>query len=152
METLLQPWLLWFVAGVGLAFLEMAVPGFVILFFGIGCIVTAAVAGLFDITVTQQVLTFGVSTILSLALLRRLFVRYLRGQESESRDGYDDSPMGAHVKVVQTVSPAMRGKVLHRGTSWTAASNERIEEGELAEITGYADNSRLVFTIRKIQQ
>lgn len=151
MDVLLQPWLLWFVAGVGLAFFELAVPGFVIVFFGIGCLVTAAATAMFEISVTQQVATFGVSTVLSLVLLRRVFMRYLRGKESEVKDGYDDTPMGAHVTVVTTISPEMPGKVMHRGTSWRAQSTETIEEGGIAVITGYADSSKLVFSVKKLQ-
>jgi membrane protein implicated in regulation of membrane protease activity len=44
MNLTFSPWLVWFLAGIAVMLAELAVPGFVIIFFGLGCLGAAAVA------------------------------------------------------------------------------------------------------------
>jgi len=44
MNTVFSPWLVWFVVGVVVMLAELAIPGFVIIFFGLGCWGAAVVA------------------------------------------------------------------------------------------------------------
>ena len=37
MDLTFSPWLVWFLAGIAVMLAELAVPGFVIIFFGLGC-------------------------------------------------------------------------------------------------------------------
>ena len=44
MTTYFPPWLIWFVIGIAVSLSELVLPGFVIIFFGIGCLGAAAFA------------------------------------------------------------------------------------------------------------
>ena len=37
MDLIFSSWLVWFLAGVAIMLAELALPGFVIIFFGLGC-------------------------------------------------------------------------------------------------------------------
>ena len=79
MNTLITPWLIWFLLGIGLAFLELYLPGFIVLFFGIGCWVTAGALLLWDMGLSLQILLFITSAVASLLLLRKWLMRIFRG-------------------------------------------------------------------------
>lgn len=151
--TLFTPWLIWFLLGIGLAFLELYLPGFIVLFLGIGCWVTAGALLLWDLSPTQQILLFITTAVISLLFLRKWLMRIFRGVSSDKQDeDFDDFPQGVHVTVLKTITPTENGRIQYRGTTWYATAEETIEEGKTAEIIKYADNSRQIFFVRKIHQ
>ncbi len=152
MDAFFSPWLIWFLLGIGLAFLELALPGFIVLFFGIGCWVVAGALLIRDFSVTQQVLIFIVGTIASIVLLRKMLMRMFRGASQDGAAEFEDFPRGAHVKVIRRITPASGGRIQHRGTPWDAAADEEIEEGATVEIVRYANGTRQVFFVKKIEQ
>ena len=150
-DTIFSAWLIWFLLGIGLAFLELYMPGFIVLFFGVGCWIVAGTLMVLDLTITQQIFVFIASTITSIVLLRRIVIRIFRGfAVGHARNDFDDFPIGVHVKVVQSITPSSNGRIHYRGTFWDAAADEEIDEGEIVEIMRFADNSRLVFFVKKI--
>lgn len=151
MESIFAPWLIWFVAGVILAFVELMAPGIIIIFFGIGCWLVAAVLIIYPITLTQQILLFIIASILSLVFLRKWFMKIFKGMSSNKVQGdYDDFPKGAKVEVVAPISPRETGRIKFRGTLWDAVSDEVIEKGEIVELLKYASNSNQVFFVKKL--
>lgn len=151
LEFLMTPWLLWFVFGLGLALLELALPGLIIIFFGIGCLVTAAVVFLFDLSLTQQILLFSGSSIAALVVLRRGAKRVFRGVSTNNQeDNFDDFPKGVRVPVTRPITLTEQGRIHYRGTDWYATADEAIESGAIVEILSYADPSRQVYHVRKI--
>jgi membrane protein implicated in regulation of membrane protease activity len=148
--SIFSPWLIWFLLGVVLAFLELLLPGFIVLFFGIGCWVVAGALLIWDLSVTQQVMLFIIGTIASILLLRKLLMRVFRGAARDGDADFDDFPHGAHVKVVRRITPAVNGRIYHRGTPWDAAADEEIEEGATVEIVRYANGARQVFFVKKV--
>ncbi|MEA2060884.1 MAG: NfeD family protein [Thermodesulfobacteriota bacterium] len=150
MESIFAPWLIWFMTGVLLAFVELMVPGIIIVFFGIGCWVVAAVLILYPMTLSQQVFLFIVASILSIVLLRKWFMKIFKGVSSDGTEAdYDDFPQGARVEVTAPISPQANGRIKFRGTFWDAASDEAIDTGEIVEILNYAGNSHQVFFVKK---
>jgi len=149
-ETIFSAWLIWFLLGAGLALLELQMPGFIVLFFGLGCWITAAALLLWDLSATQQVTVFIIGSVSSIVLLRRLLMRMFQGRASGTSVDYDDFPKGAHVQVAQRITPQVNGRVHYRGTLWYATADEEIEVGETAEILRFADNSRQIYFVRKI--
>ena len=144
-------WLIWFVVGIGLAFLELFMPGLVIIFMALGCWIVAGVLLIWPLTVTQQVLLFIGGTVVSIVLLRKWFMRTFRGIASDkAHTGYDDFPQGVHVQVVKGISPNANGRIQFRGTLWDASADEEIKEGETVEIVSYAGHSRQIYFVRKI--
>ena len=150
MESIFAPWLIWFVAGVVLAFVELTAPGIIMIFFGIGCWVVAAVLILYPITLSQQIFLFIAASILSIVLLRKWLMRIFKGVSSNGIEAdYDDFPQGARVEVTAPIRPQANGRIKFRGTLWDAASDEAIDTGEIVEILNYAGNSHQVFFVKK---
>ena len=144
-------WLIWFVLGIVLAFLELQMPGFVVLFFGLGCWTVAGALLIWPLTMTQQVMLFIAATIVSIVLLRRWLMRIFRGLSADrSREAFDDFPKGAHVTVAKRITPEVNGRILFRGTLWDAAADEEIEQDETVEIIRFAGDSRQVFFVKKL--
>jgi len=148
--SIFSPWLIWFLLGIGLAFLELLLPGFIVIFFGIGCWVVAAALLIWDLSLSQQLMLFIAGTIASIVLLRKLLMRVFRGAATDGRADYDDFPHGAHVRVVKRITPAVNGRIEHRGTPWDAAADEEIEEGATVEIVRYVNGARQVFFVKKV--
>ncbi|MFO8241479.1 MAG: NfeD family protein [Dissulfuribacterales bacterium] len=144
-------WLIWFILGVIVAFLELYLPGLILLFFAIGCLSTAAVLLVLDIDPAQQVLIFLITSVTSLLLLRKWMMRTFKGASSASNDGdFDDFPYGVHVQVLQKISPQKAGRIQYRGTAWDAVADESIEPGETVEIVRFSGNSKQIFVVRKV--
>jgi len=150
MDSIFSPWLIWFLLGIGLAFLELQLPGFIVLFFGIGCWVVAGALLIWELSLAQQVLLFMVGTIASIVLLRKMLMRMFRGLSKDGEADFDDFPHGVHVKVVKRITPTVNGRIHYRGTPWDAVAEEEIEEGETVEIVRYANGARQVFFVKKI--
>lgn len=152
-DILFTPWLIWFLLGIGLALLELFLPGFILLFFGIGCLLTAGALLLWDLSLSQQLLLFIVTSVTSLLLLRQWLTRIFRGAASNQQGGdFDDFPHGVHVQVLKTITTAKHGRIQYRGTAWYATADQTIESGSTVEILRYADNSNQIFFVRKINQ
>ncbi len=146
----LPAWLIWFLIGIGLAFLELQMPGFIVLFFGVGCWAVAGALLIWPLTVTQQILLFMAATVVSIVLLRRWMMRIFRGASSgNTEDGLDDFPKGVRVKVAHRITPHENGRILYRGTFWDATADEEIEEGEIVEIVRFAEDSRQIFFVKR---
>jgi membrane protein implicated in regulation of membrane protease activity len=148
-DALLTPWLIWFLVGVGLAFLELQLPGFVVLFFAIGCWFVAGALLVWDLSLTQQLILFLVGSVVSLIGLRRVLKNIFLGTSSDGEDGVDDLPLGMRVRVAEKISPPLAGKVHYRGSYWDATADEGIPSGEIVEIMGFSDHSRSTFRVRK---
>ena len=149
MDAFTPPWLIWFVIGIGLAFLELQLPGFVVIFFGVGCLITAAVLLVWDPGLDQQILIFLVGSVGSLLLLRKSLLKVFSGVSSKAGD-LDDTPVGLRVKVVREITPELPGRISYRGSFWNAVADEAVASGETVEIVGYADTSRSTFKVKKI--
>lgn len=126
----------WFFFGVLLFVLELATPGFVLLFFGIGAWLVALIMLLFEIPLVLQLLIFLITSILSLVFLRNrfsgLFKGFRKGNVDPSKN-FDDYT-GKVVKVIETINPPNRGKVELYGTNWDAESDQKLDVGSSAEI------------------
>jgi membrane protein implicated in regulation of membrane protease activity len=80
MEILSDPAVIWFLVGLGLLLLELALPGLVMLFFGAGAWVTAMVCAITDISLNWQIFIFLVASLLGLVLLRKYLKRRFFGK------------------------------------------------------------------------
>jgi hypothetical protein len=54
MDLIGAQWLIWLVVGMGLAFLELFMPGLVIIFMALGCWIVAGALLIWPLTLTQQ--------------------------------------------------------------------------------------------------
>lgn len=142
----------WIVAGLVLVVAELAVPGFVIFFFGLGAILTGALLFVFkDMPEALQILIFAVSSVLLLLTCRRFMPQSFRGKETPADgDPDEDEVAGAMATVAEGGIPAGReGKVEFRGTLWNARAEtgEALEAGALVSIVR-RDN--LLLVVRRV--
>lgn len=150
-DAWISSWLPWFLAAIAFATLELFMPIFIFLFFGIGCLGVALALLVFDIPLPQQLVIFLIVTISSLVMLRKWMMGIFRGVTADRTDkDFDDFPYGERVQVLRDINPPQPGRVQHRGTAWDAVADEIVEAGATVEIIGYAGNSRQTFQVRKI--
>jgi membrane protein implicated in regulation of membrane protease activity len=133
-----QSELYWFLLGLALMLSELALPGFVIIFFGIGAWVTALCIwlGVADAFNTQLVI-FLASSIASLVLFRKKGRDYFQGRVSGKLDDVAklDDVRGERAVVVEDILPsALAGKVELHGTNWNAIAEAEIKKGTPVEI------------------
>ncbi len=139
----LTPELIWFSGGVILIFLEFAVPGVILVFFGVGAILTSILtwAGMLPGT-TGQLIVFGVSSLALLFGLRKYASRFFKGGSTEEQD---DEYTGKLARVVTGIVPgSLEGKVFFEGTDWKADSLVSIPEGSSVRITGKSNITLIV--------
>ncbi|SPD74702.1 conserved hypothetical protein [uncultured Desulfobacterium sp.] len=151
MNFTFSPWLVWFLVGIAVMLTELVVPGFVIIFFGLGCLGAAAVAAFVPDSYSAQVSVFLIVSIASLLTLRRvamrIFVGRSEGQESEDSGNV---PVGVRITLDHDLEAGRVGRVRFRGTMWDAISEDRIEAGSDAEITGVDKDNRACLKIKGI--
>jgi membrane protein implicated in regulation of membrane protease activity len=130
---MLTPELVWFVCGVVLVLLEFAVPGVILVFFGLGALV-AAITTYLGLTESgaSQLLVFGISSLVLLFGLRRYIRSRFSGFVSERQepDRNLDEFTGKNVLVLEDISPGKPGKVEFKGAPWRAESEEAFGQGE----------------------
>ena len=128
----------WLSLGLILAVSEFVVPGFVIIFFGAGAIVTGVLkllwSGLPD---SLALLVFTLSSLGALLLFRTTWVggKVIRDGNTKDEGDVDESCVGRKVSVVEAIAPGKAGKVELNGANWTAESDESLETGAAAVVT-----------------
>jgi inner membrane protein len=130
--------LLWFLLGLGFILLELALPGFIVLFFGIGAWLTALGIwmGVLD-SFNAQLLVFILGSILSLVLFRKRGKRYFEGKVTgKLPEGMSiDDIAGTKAVVVVSIMPnTLGGRVEFHGTIWEAEAEVPVEKGAIVEI------------------
>jgi inner membrane protein len=130
--------LLWFGVGLVLLLLELALPGFIIMFFGIGAWVVAIGiwTGVLD-SFNTEIVVFLASSLLTLALFRKkgrkLFEGKVTGRLAEGAS--IDDIKGSRAIVVSPLEPnRLGGKVEFHGTLWDASSDVPVAKGDVVEI------------------
>lgn len=139
--------LFWFILGVVLFIIELVVPGFVLMFFGIGAWITAILtwAGVIQ-SFPWQVVIFISSSVITLFLFRSRLSNYFKGKSSDSEDSLI-SVKGQKAIVKKEITPGeLGGKVEFNGTRWNAEAEEFIPEGTVVQIV---ERKNLVLKVKK---
>lgn len=133
-ELLSAPWF-WLAVGFGLLLLELMAPGTILLWFGIGGILTAGVAWLMpgDFPM-MNLLSFGVLSLVGLLVGRNLWKRYLSSSEDSDLNDRGATMIGQVVEVQRAVRAGVSGSVRIGDTVWRAKSDEAFEVGAFAKI------------------
>lgn len=116
----MNPWI-WFAAGIVLLALEPVIPGLVVVFFGLGALLTSGLnfAGLIH-TPMEQVVAWLVSSTILTALLRNQVKRIFPALEKKEMST-EAEYIGREVQVVSTVSRSHdNGRVRFQGTTYKA--------------------------------
>jgi membrane protein implicated in regulation of membrane protease activity len=153
MDLTFLPWLVWFLAGIAIMLAELAVPGFVIIFFGLGCWGAAVVAVFAPDAYSAQVTVFLIVSVASLMTLRKVAMRVFVGRsEGAETDDLGNVPVGARITLDQDLEAGQIGRVRFRGTMWDAISEDRIPAGSEAEITGVDKANRSCLKIKGVSR
>lgn len=151
MDLAFSPWLIWFLAGIAVMLAELAVPAFVIIFFGLGCWGGAVVAVFSPDAYSAQVAAFLVVSVASLLTLRKVAMRVFVGRsEGPGTEDLGNIPVGARVSLDQDLEAGRVGRVRFRGAMWDAISEDRIPAGSDAEITGVDKANRSCLKIKSV--
>ena len=129
-----EPAMVWFLFGLVLVVTEFAVPGLVIIFFGLGAWAAALALLALDLSFFFQIVTFIVVSITSLLVLRKRFMAV-----AEQTPDLTDEFIGKTAEVEERVIKGAYGKVRFKGASWKAEteSDQVIEKGAFVKIVGY---------------
>jgi len=129
-NILSRPELFWFILGLGLFLLELVMPGFIIFFFGLGAWFTALICLIFHPGINWQIIIFAITSIISLAGLRRIIQKKFLFSKRTSSDDVDDEFTGKEALAKIDFGGLKQGKVEFKGTTWTAESASEIKEGQ----------------------
>src|ERR1043165_6778685 len=128
MENLLNAAAIWFIIGFILFLLEFILPGLIVVFFGIGAWVVAALLLFRDISINTQIIVFIASSLLSVLLLRKWIKRRLNS--SKRTADYDDNDLiGKTGKAETDIIPGETGRASFKGSNWKARSDQHIPAG-----------------------
>jgi inner membrane protein len=134
-----RPEIIWFIVGMVLIILEFAMPGLVIIYFGLGAVLTAALCLMIDFSINAQIILFVIFSVASLLLTRRYLKKIFSGMNRTTDDTFDtdNEYVGKKALVITPIDAGGEGRIDFQGSHWKATSKEFIEEGCRVVITGH---------------
>ena len=140
-------WHWWMYIAVLFFIIEVFTPGFIVACLGLGSLV-AAITAYMGYNIDAQFISFSVSTLISLFLIRPLL--YKKGEKQDKIKTNTDALIGRVGSVSETiVNSSKSGRVLIDGDQWKALShnNQIIELNAQVEVISI--NSTII-TVKKI--
>ncbi len=147
MMEITYPGLMWLSIGITFFVLEMAVPGFILFFFGLAAWLTALGCYLFPWSVNTQLAVFLILSLVCLFSLRGVAQKIFIGDKKEEDPDSILANGGEKCTVTSAIKPPAEGQIQFSGTFWRAEASENIEEGEVVEIVVQND---LLITVKKL--
>ena len=139
----------WLITGAVLLLAEIAVPGFILFFFGVGAllilITVKIISPLTEIFWLQLLIWIAYSVVL-LFFLRNRFSGTFKGRIFQTEK---ESWIGQEALVIDRIKPEAPGRIKFRGTTWTAHSEASIGKGKTVRITGKSDTESLGFVVEE---
>jgi|WetSurMetagenome_2_1015567.scaffolds.fasta_scaffold1090218_1 inner membrane protein len=141
--------LVWFIVGLVLLLSELAIPGFIIMFFGVGAWIVAILLWLgIGLSFSLQLFIFLIGSLGSLVLFRRYGKKYFKGRVNASTQSLEDVK-GEKVTVVADIVPnSLDGKVEFHGTIWNAESDVAISKGSVVEVI---ERNNLTLKVKEVK-
>ncbi len=144
-------YLIWFLVGLPFFIAEMAIPGFILFFFGLGAWVVSIVTAIFpNISFNQQILLFLISSIGSLLILRNYFKSVFLGVQNEGDDSYNPLKDGDNLAVVtKDIKEGSYGEIKFKGTFYKAKSDEDIKVASNVKVIRKGDEQGTFYIVEK---
>ena len=130
----ISPILAWFLVGIAFFVFELALPGFIIFFFGIGAWCTALAVFLLDLSLSAQLGVFLITSLITLFLLRKYIQTVFIGTSQPDDPSVEARPVSDTGIVTEDIIPPARGKVKYGGSFWQAEAEVPIKSGETVKI------------------
>lgn len=137
-------WWYWIVAGAALILMELVVPSFFILWFGIGALLVALAMWLLpDLSLTAQIALWSGASLVMVAIWFKLFAGARLKTQSGTAQGEVIGELGL---LVSAVAPFQHGKVRFQkpilgSEQWNCTADEAIPAGERVRILAFEGNS-----------
>ena len=145
------PWLIWFVVGIAVSLSELVIPGFIIIFFGVGCLGAAVLAAVLPDAYTAQIAIFIAVTVVSLATLRKTAMRVFVGKSEEAQgETSEQNFVKARVVIDHELEPGQETRVRYRGSIWRACAAEHITANTEAEIVGFDPTDKACLILKAL--
>ena len=126
---------IWLWSGIILLVGEFILPGLVVMFLGMGSLTVALAMHLNYINgITEQLITFFVSSTIYLLTLRFLVIRLVPTDTNKANVDEDAEIIGLIVEVAQTIPAGGLGRINHSDSSWQAKSNSEVEITESSKV------------------
>ena len=153
MDGLWTAHVIWFLVGTLFLLAELALPGFVMLFFALGAFVAAFAAYALGLGLGGQFVVFLAASLIGLILLRRMFLRVFRGRthspaQPDTEEVGLDAGAGKAAVATRAIGPGAPGEIKYRGSFWRAESADIIGEGENVVILSQAQNDSGAYLVR----
>lgn len=128
---------LWILLGLLLIILEFIIPAFVIVFFGLGAVITGILLYLgFPQNSGLPFLVFCVCSVGSMLIMRHKMQTIFRGRHADEAGADGDDIVGKEaVVVVALEAPHHWGKVELRGSHWDAVASAPLAVGTRVKVT-----------------
>ena len=144
---LLSPAWIWMYFGAFLMLSELASPGFVVFFFGLGAASVAVFKGLFpSMPLWLQLAAFSFFSIFYLFVLRKYLKRVFVGEKQESTS-IGNEYLGRVGRVIEVVRPGVPGRIVIGDAEWNACAAQRLEPGTEVRVVA---QETLTFTVEPI--
>lgn len=138
------PHVIWFFLGLVLLLGELALPGFVTIFFGAGAWITALTVWIFDIELTAQLSIFIISSTVLLLLLRRTLKNKFFNEKKEERGELDEDFIGKQVIAEVDFEPGHIGKVQFNGAPWKATCATPVKKDQVLVVIDFNNITLIV--------
>ena len=135
----MSPVLLWFLAGIVFLVIELALPGFIIFFFGLGAWCAAVAVYFFDLSLSAQLMVFLIGSVATLFLLRSRLHGVFTGFSRQEDDSVNVEPQASTGVVIEDILPPARGRVRYGGSFWQAEAGQPISAGTTVRIVEQKD-------------
>jgi membrane protein implicated in regulation of membrane protease activity len=144
--TMLRPWLVWLIIAAVFAAAEVFTPGFVLLWFGVGALVTALVALLGVESLAAQLIVFLIVSVSLVIASRTILERFFsRSPDSPKLRSGAEMMIGQIGTVVESSrAPLNEGAVKIYGSVWTAFPAEGewpLKEGDSVSVERIEGNA-----------
>ena len=140
-------WHYWLLAGIVLAIAEVFAPGFILICFGLGALLTSGFSYWFQLGLELQILTFAVATLIVFTGSRTLFHDVLWPPQGAQEHTNVEALIGRTATVIEAIPGGMqRGLVKVAGEEWSAVTTtaDPIQSGRDVTIRGVDGNKLLV--------
>ena len=143
-------YLIWFLIGLPFFIAEMAIPGFILFFFGLGAWIVSIVTAVINISINKQILLFTLSSIGSLLVLRSYLKNIFIGSQSEGNDSYNPLKNGANSgTVTKDIKIGSYGEIKFKGTFYKAKSDNNISSGQNVKVLRKGDEQGSFYIVEK---
>lgn len=129
-----SPVLLWFLAGIVFFALELALPGLVVFFFGLGAWCAALAVYLLPMPLAHQMLVFLGASLLALLLLRSALKKIFSGRKLEVDAMAGALPPDATGEVIEAITPPAAGLIKYGGSFWQATADQPFAKGTIVRV------------------